>query len=94
MLWDEDVDLKTEFLEGFREAGYYVGDNEPYSGKAPQDFTIDHHAEEIGLPHVGLEFRQDLVEGEAGVAQIASVMHKIIESISKRIGTQKQRITA
>lgn len=94
VLWDKDEDLKTTFLEGFRDAGYYVGDNEPYSGKAPQDFTIDHHAEEIGLPHVGLEFRQDLVEGEAGVAQIASVMHKIVESISERISTQKERITA
>jgi predicted N-formylglutamate amidohydrolase len=94
VLWDKDEVLKEMFLEGFREAGYYVGDNEPYSGKAPQDFTIDHHAEEIGLPHVGLEIRQDLIEGESGVAQIASVMHRIIESIPERIGTYHERITA
>ena len=94
VLWDKDEDLKTTFLEGFREAGYYVGDNEPYSGKAPQDFTIDHHAEEIGLPHVGLEFRQDLVEGAEGVAQVASVLHKIIESILPDIRAQHTRITA
>lgn len=94
VLWDKDELLRTVFLEGFREAGYYVGDNEPYSGKAPQDFTIDHHAEDIGLPHVGIEIRQDLVDGAAGVAHIASVMHKIIASIPERIGAKDNRITA
>ena len=60
------------FLEGFRAAGYLVGDNEPYSGKAPQDFTIDHHAESNGLPHVGIEIRQDLIDNDEGVEKIAA----------------------
>ncbi|MGB5468896.1 MAG: hypothetical protein WBM64_00660, partial [Woeseiaceae bacterium] len=77
-----------------RAAGYYTGDNQPYSGKAPQDFTIDHHAEEIGLPHVGIEIRQDLVGGEEGVAEIAAVMHRIIASIPDRINKKDERITA
>lgn len=94
VLWDKDELLRKIFLEGFREAGYYVGDNEPYSGKAPQDFTIDHHAEDIGLPHVGIEIRQDLVDDAAGVAQVASVMHKIIASIPARLSTKENRITA
>lgn len=94
VLWDKDERVKQIFLEGFRDAGYYVGDNEPYSGKAPQDFTIDHHAEEIGLPHVGLEIRQDLVDDAEGIAQIAGVMHKIIESIPERIGMKEDRISA
>ncbi|MBT8103216.1 MAG: N-formylglutamate amidohydrolase [Gammaproteobacteria bacterium] len=94
VLWDKDESLRQIFLEGFRAAGYYVGDNEPYSGKAPQDFTIDHHAEEIGLPHVGIEIRQDLIDDEAGVAEIAGVMHKIIASIPERLGMKNNRITA
>jgi len=94
VLWDKDEQLKELFLEGFRAAGYYVGDNEPYSGKAPQDFTIDHHAEATGLPHVGLEIRQDLIDDAKGVAQIAGVMHKIINDIPERIGLQHKRITA
>jgi len=85
VLWDTDTRLREFFLEDFTAAGYAVGDNEPYSGKAPQDFTIDHHAEEIGLPHVGIEIRQDLIDDDAGVDEIASVMHKIIESIPKRL---------
>ena len=94
VLWDKDEQVKEVFLEGFREAGYYVGDNEPYSGKAPQDFTIDHHAEEIGLPHVGLEIRQDLIDDEDGVDQVARVMRKIIASVPERIGIKDERITA
>lgn len=94
VLWDADQSLRDIFLEGFRAAGYYVGDNEPYSGKAPQDFTIDHHAEEISLPHIGIEIRQDLVDDEAGADQVASVMQKIIASIPERINRKDERITA
>lgn len=94
VLWDKDQRLRNIFLEGFRDAGYYVGDNEPYSGKAPQDFTIDHHAEETLLPHIGIEIRQDLVDDDAGVKEIAGVMHKIIASIPNRIDLNDERITA
>jgi predicted N-formylglutamate amidohydrolase len=85
VLWDADTRLRDIFLEGFTAAGYCVGDNQPYSGKAPQDFTIDHHAEEIGLPHIGIEIRQDLIDDEGGVEIIANVMHKIIASIPERL---------
>ncbi len=94
VLWDKDEHLKELFLEGFRAAGYYVGDNEPYSGKAPQDFTIDHHAEEIGLPHVGLEIRQDLIDDAEGIEQIAGVMRKIISEVPERTRMHHERITA
>ncbi len=94
VLWDTDTRLKEIFLEGFSAAGYHVGDNEPYSGKAPQDFTIDHHAEAIGLPHVGIEIRQDLIDDAAGVAEVAALMHQIIASIPKRIEVNQQRDTA
>lgn len=85
VLWDTDLRLRDIFLEDFSAAGFVVGDNEPYSGKAPQDFTIDHHAEKSRLPHVGIEIRQDLISNSAGVNEIAKVMHKIIHSIPMRI---------
>jgi predicted N-formylglutamate amidohydrolase len=94
VLWDKDERLRDIFLEGLRGAGYQVGDNEPYSGKAPQDFTIDHHAEEINLPHIGIEIRQDLIDDDAGVAEIATVMHRIIALIPEQLGTKGQRISA
>lgn len=94
VLWDKDEKMRSIFLEGLREAGYLVGDNEPYSGKAPQDFTIDHHAEEPGLPHIGIEIRQDLIDDEEGVAEIAEVMHRVIASIPEKLGMKGQRISA
>ncbi len=94
VLWDKDLRLKEIFLEDFQAAGYMVGDNEPYSGKAPQDFTIDHHAEEVGLPHLGIEIRQDLIDDEAGIVEIADVMRKTIASIPERIDLREDRITA
>ena len=94
VLWDADPRTAEIFVEEFREAGFLTGDNEPYSGKAPQDFTIDHHAESIGLPHVGIEVRQDLVDDIAGVEEIAPIMHRIIESVPERIGLNEDRIPA
>jgi predicted N-formylglutamate amidohydrolase len=94
VLWDKDEATRHVFLDGLRAAGFAVGDNEPYSGKAPQDFTIDHHAEEIGLPHVGIEVRQDLVDNMAGVARVAEVMHHIIANMVSRPAVAQQRDSA
>jgi predicted N-formylglutamate amidohydrolase len=89
ILWDADRDTAELLIEGFRNAGFKVGDNEPYSGKAPQDFTIDHHAEGAGLPHVGIEIRQDLIDDSAGVETIATVMDGIIHTVLERSNKQK-----
>lgn len=94
VLWDTDSRTADIFIDDFRAAGFLTGDNEPYSGKAPQDFTIDHHAEEINLPHVGIEVRQDLIDDIAGIEEIAPIMHKTIESIPERIGLQQDKIPA
>jgi predicted N-formylglutamate amidohydrolase len=85
VLWDTDQVTAEIFIRDLRLAGYIVGDNEPYSGKAPQDFTIDHHAEAVGLPHVGLEIRQDLIDNADGVAIIANVLQKVIASLPARV---------
>ncbi len=85
ILWDTDKRLSDLFIKELGEAGFLVGDNEPYSGKAPQDFTIDYHAEANGLPHVGIEIRQDLIDDEAGIAEIAELFRGIIRTIPARI---------
>jgi predicted N-formylglutamate amidohydrolase len=85
VLWDTDRVTAEIFVHDLREAGFNVGDNEPYSGKAPHDFTIDHHAELIGLPHVGLEVRQDLIDDDQGVEEIGEVLHRIIGTLPARL---------
>lgn len=79
ILWDADRRFAETMVRLLREAGFVVGDNEPYSGKAPQDYTIDTHGEAAGLPHVGIEIRQDLVDDDEGARAVAAVIAKALE---------------
>ena len=81
VLWDADRRVSDILIRELTAAGFVVGDNEPYSGRAPQDFTIDNHAEAAGLPHVGIEVRQDLIDDDEGVARIAAILHASIQRI-------------
>ena len=94
VLWDADEAVARVLIDDLRTEGYHVGDNEPYTGKAPQDFTVDHHAEEIGLRHAAIEIRQDLIDDDEGVAEIAEVMHQVIASIPEKLASKDQRISA
>ena len=58
-----------------------VGDNEPYSGKHIHDFTVDHHAEAEGLPHVSIEMRQDLIATEEGTEHWAEILTSALQPI-------------
>ena len=49
-----------------REPGLEIADNEPYFVSDESDYTIPHHGEGRGLPHVEIEVRQDLVSDPAG----------------------------
>jgi len=63
ILWDRDPRIARPLIDALRQVpGVCVGDNEPYSGRDPHDYTIDTHAEPAGLPHVGIEIRQDLID--------------------------------
>ncbi|MEX2124071.1 MAG: N-formylglutamate amidohydrolase [Woeseia sp.] len=81
VLWDADSRLAGIMIRELTKAGFVVGDNEPYSGRSPQDFTIDNHGEAAGLPHVGIEVRQDLIDNDPGVDKVGGILHGIIERI-------------
>ena len=94
VLWDKDPLTAEIFLTRLVEAGYLVGDNKPYSGKDPEDFTIDFHAESTGLPHVGIEICQDLINHDDGVGRVSDTLKEIISTYTitarpKNIETQK-----
>jgi predicted N-formylglutamate amidohydrolase len=94
VLWDKDPLTAEIFLTRLVEAGYLVGDNKPYSGKDPEDFTIDFHAESTGLPHVGIEICQELINHDDGVERVSNTLKEIISTYTiparpKNIETQK-----
>jgi predicted N-formylglutamate amidohydrolase len=49
-----------------RDERLVIGDNEPYAVTDDTDYTLPHHGQARGLPHVGLEIRQDLIADDAG----------------------------
>ncbi|MET0293005.1 MAG: N-formylglutamate amidohydrolase [Steroidobacteraceae bacterium] len=44
----------------------HVGENEPYAMDDATDYTLIQHGERSGIPHVGIEVRQDLIADVAG----------------------------
>ena len=82
VLWDKDPRAAIPMLQSLRaQQDIVVGDNEPYSGRHPADYSIDFHAEAAGLAHVGIEIRQDLIEGRAGQERWAEILAAAIESV-------------
>jgi predicted N-formylglutamate amidohydrolase len=67
VLYNRDTRLATRLLQCLRaDSGLVIGDNEPYSVSDSTDYTIPEHGEKRGLPHAGIELRQDLVDAQAG----------------------------
>ena len=67
VLWEDDPRLSAPLMAALAQRpGLVVGDNEPYSGRDPEGFTLRHHAIPRGLAHVLIELRQDEIATEAG----------------------------
>ena len=82
VLWNHDESNARRLLAGLRaQPGLMVGDNEPYSGKHPGNYTVDHHANENGLPHLCIEVRQDLLGSPAGLERWVRLLARVIRGI-------------
>ena len=72
VLWDQDPRIAVPLIAALgRAAGIVVGDNEPYSARVPQGYSVSVHAAARGYPHVALELRQDLIDTLHGAAEWA-----------------------
>lgn len=74
VLWDRDPRIAVPLLRELGRTGLTVGDNEPYSARSPVDFTVPHHAEPRGLPHVTFEVRQNEIDTDEGAARYAELI--------------------
>jgi predicted N-formylglutamate amidohydrolase len=64
-----------------------VADNEPYFVSDETDYTIPHHAEARSLLHVEIEIRQDLVKDEAGQAEWAARIARVLQDAQREFDT-------
>lgn len=67
VMYNRDGRFAQPLREALQTGGLTVAENQPYAMTDATDFTLPRHGEKRGLPHVGIEIRQDLVCDEAGV---------------------------
>ncbi|WP_306051208.1 N-formylglutamate amidohydrolase [Oceaniradius stylonematis] len=79
VLWNRDGRLARPLIKHLgAEPGLIVGDNEPYRVSDELDYAIPVHGEARGIVSVELEVRQDLLTHEAGCAQWANRLAKVL----------------
>jgi predicted N-formylglutamate amidohydrolase len=74
VLWDKDPRIAVPLMRNLAGPGRVIGDNEPYSARAPAGYTMLAHADPAGLPHALLEIRQDLIDTAAGAAEWSAII--------------------
>jgi predicted N-formylglutamate amidohydrolase len=91
VMWNRDGRIAQPLLARLRAVpGLCVGDNQPYSGRHPHSFTLNHHAESAGLPHVGIEVRQDLVMDEPGARRCGELLGQALAEVLAELGLNRQ----
>jgi predicted N-formylglutamate amidohydrolase len=78
ILYAADARVAHPLMRRLDEAGFTVGDNEPYSGALEGD-TLDVHGIKRGLPHVLIEIRQDLIIDDAMAQDFAVRLKPILD---------------
>jgi predicted N-formylglutamate amidohydrolase len=81
VLFNRDPRLSLALAAKLREAGFVVGENEPYSLSDESDYTVPVHAERRGLPYVELEIRQDLIAAPEGQGAWAALLARALEGL-------------
>ena len=84
VLYNRDRRFAGLVLDALRsDASLTIADNEPYFVSDETDYTIPHHGEARGLPHVEIEIRQDLVSDEAGQAEWAQRITRALKDAER-----------
>jgi predicted N-formylglutamate amidohydrolase len=82
VLWNRDARIAEPLIKALAARGdVVVGDNQPYSGKDGQGYSVKQHAERHGYPAVALEIRQDLVDTHHGAAHWAGIVAEALAPI-------------
>lgn len=80
--WERDQRIARPVLAALRQlSDIVVGDNEPYALTGKDDYSVPRHAMSRGLPHLQVEFRQDLIDTPAGVDRYSEILLEALRSV-------------
>ena len=83
-LWDLDDRALRPFMETLSADGdLVVGDNEPYDGALKND-CMYRHGTSLGIAHLLIELRQDLIGDDEGAEMWAKRMFPAVEAVNQR----------
>ncbi len=86
VLWDRDSRLARPLMEHFgRQEHIIAGNNKPYSGAIPGD-CMNRHGTGRGLPHVLIEFRQDLISDRSGLETWGHHLYEALSGVLRMSG--------
>ena len=81
ILHGQDTRLARAVLDAFAAfPDLVVGDNQPYTGFSHESYSLPHHGERSGLPHVALEVRQDLIDTPTGAEHWAGLVAEVLRA--------------
>lgn len=87
VLYNEDDRAARVAIPLLEAAGVVTGDQQPYSGKL-LNATMNRHGEGAGMPYLGLEVRQNLINTPAGVAKWAAILRPVIDACALAVQAQ------
>jgi predicted N-formylglutamate amidohydrolase len=81
VLYGRDPHFGRLVLEQLRnDSTLIVGNNQPYSVSDASDYTLIVHGEQRGIPHVGIEIRQDLLASDSNVQRWVEQLAAVLEA--------------
>lgn len=91
LLYHRDPRLARILIERLRgpageDVDWIIGDNEPYSVDDETDYTLPVHGERRGIPHAGLEIRQDLIGDASGQLACARRLTPVLMRAARIMG--------
>jgi predicted N-formylglutamate amidohydrolase len=89
--WRRDDRAAAPVIDELRAMGdVVVGDNQPYGVDIGDDFTTPEHAMMRGLPHLQVEFRQDLISSAEHACHWADVLYEALTRVDSREDWQRR----
>jgi predicted N-formylglutamate amidohydrolase len=84
ILYNRDARLAEPLLGLLRDEGdLLVGRNQPYAVSDLSDFSVVHHGERRGIPHVEIEIRQDLIADPEGQQAWAERLARLLPAAAR-----------